>query len=288
MNYILMDASRLNMLQVCPQKFKYIYEDNLRRINEKPYFEKGTLLHKMFHVYYGCLKYRQRWYLTEFNYNKLIELCIKVGEFFGVRGNIEIEELESIVNSFRQYSEFYKNDIEFTKNEIVCLEQYFAKPLLEPFEFENEEYQIVLEGRIDLIYLNDEGKPVVVDYKSESRKGTFSSIRNQFLVYPWSSGSRKLTVNVIGLQKSLKPEDKFYRKSFQYTDELIEEFEIDVLYNAQQYLKYKSTNYWPRNRCSCDIYGICDFESICSSVGDLRSIRLERDFKKFKWDVFKV
>lgn len=287
MNYILIDATRITTIQNCPQKFQYLFEYNKRRITEKSYFEKGTILHKMLRVYYASLKYRQRWYLTEFNYDKLVQLCVRVGEYFGIRGNIEISDLEIITNAFNQYCEYYRHDSSFTKNRILYLEQYFARPLLEPFTFEGQEYQVVVEGRIDLNYLDENNNQVVVDYKSESRTGSFSLLRNQFQTYPWATGARILTVNVIGLQKTVAPEKKFYRKTFNYSDALIHEFELNTLHHCKQYLIYKANNYFPKNYSACDTYGICEFEGICSAPDeDLKQIRWERDFKESKWDVF--
>lgn len=284
MNYILIDSQRLSSIQNCPQKFEYQYEKNLRSIEVKPYFETGHIYHKMLKTYYSVLKYRDRWNLTEFNYDKLVEITIKIGEYFAIRGNAEIETIEQITNNWRDYTEYYRND-PILKYDIVAVEVYFAKQLDNPFEFNGEEYQVVIEGRIDLIY-NEDGRIINIDHKHESAKRPFSAIRNQFLIYPLATGARTLLVNVIGTQKTKKPNEKFYRIPFSYTDSMIEEFKSDVIYYAKQYLTYKYTGYWPRNRNACDTYGICDFERICYAPPDLRGIRLEREYNYFKWDVF--
>lgn len=284
MNYILIDSQRLTALQQCPQLYQYKYELNKRTLGNKPHFEIGHIYHKMLKLHYTELKYRSRWHQSNFNYEKLIELDLKVGNHFAIRSNIEVEEIGKIETIWNEYSSYYEND-PLLKYETVGTEIYFAKPCGEPFEFQDESYQVVCEGRIDWI-LRDGDRLIVVDHKHESSKRTFSAIRNQFLIYPWATGARLLIVNVIGTQTSLKPENKFYRVSFNYPNEVIEEFERDVIYYAKEYLKYKSINYFPRHHNSCDTYGICDFERVCFAPNDLRELRLDRDYGHFNWNVF--
>ena len=57
LNYILIDSTRLTSLQICPQKFKYSFMDNLRSIENKDYFEVGSLYHIMLKTHYSVLKY---------------------------------------------------------------------------------------------------------------------------------------------------------------------------------------------------------------------------------------
>lgn len=284
MNYILIDSQRLTSIQQCPQLFQYKYEMNLRSSEIKTYFEVGQIYHKMAKNHYSELKYRDRWHRNGFDYDKLVQLDLKIGEYFAIRSNAEIEDIQHVETIWNEYSDYYRSD-PLTRHETVGIEIYFAKECGSPFEFEGNEYQVVCEGRIDWI-VKDGDRLIVIDHKHESSKRAFSAIRNQFLIYPWATGARMLIVNVIGTQKSKKPADKFYRTTFNYSNEVVEEFERDLIYYAKEYLKYKSMNYFPRHHNSCDTYGICDFERICFAPPELRAVRLERDYRHFKWNVF--
>lgn len=286
LNYILIDSTRLTSLQICPQKFKYSFIDNLRSIEGKDYFEIGSLYHLMLKTHYAILKYRSRW-PVEFSYDKLVEICIKILEHFAVRGKIPLEEIQKIEHIWRQYTDYYRDDDYLAESNILFLEQYFAKPLLKPFEYSGKYYQVILEGIIDLAYKDSSGLLIVVEHKHQSVKSPFANTRNQFLLYPWATDSLNLTINIIGTQKTVSPEKKFYRTSFSYTKDMIEEFEQDTLYFAKQYLEYRTTNFWPKNRNSCDTYGLCEFQMVCGVPAELRPVRLERDYVKYEWNAFK-
>ena len=285
LNYILIDATRLTSLQICPQKFKYSFMDNLRTIENKDYFEVGTLYHLMLKTHYSVLKYQSR-FPSNFYYDKLIEIELRIMEHFAVRGKVSVEKIKEIEFIWRQYTDYYKNDDYFNKMNILFLEQYFARPLLQPFEYKKEYYQVILEGVIDLAYQDNAGQLVVVDHKHQAIKSPFANTRNQFLLYPWATDSLNLTINILGTQKTVAPEKKFYRTSFSYTKDMIEEFEQDALYFAKQYLEYRISEYWPKNRNSCDTYGLCEFQKVCGVPRELRSVRLERDYVKYEWSAF--
>lgn len=285
MQYILFDSQRLSSLQSCPQKFEYSFERNLTRIDTPKYFDIGTIIHRAMKLYYATLKYKERWF-GSYGYDSLVRTCIKVAEYWGLQLLMPPPDIQDVVKILNQYFEYYRNDPSLA-NEILGCEQYFANPCGSSFMFEGEEYQVVIEGRIDLIFIDrTNGLPIIWDHKHESQKREFSQLSNQFMIYPWATGAKNLVVNVIGTQKTKEPNEKFYRKQFQYDEDLIAEFEKDVIEEGKRYLEYRHNKKFPRYRSSCNTYGICEFERVCSVGPELREMRLERDFKKRVWSPF--
>lgn len=281
MKYILFDSSRLNTLLTCPQKYEYTYEKNLRQEETESYLSIGSMIHLMLKTYYNTLKYRDR-YIGTYKYEQLVESCIKIGEWYGIRNKISPDNIIHICNVMREYFEFYKSD-PLMSEEIIGCEQYFALPLGNSLNYQDEDYQVILEGRIDLILMNKEGELRILDHKHESARRPFSRLRNQFLIYCLATETKKFTVNVIGTQKSKC--DRFYRNTYYYDKDVITEFANDLSEVGKEYLQYKLSKKFPRHRNACDIYGICMFEKICSVSTELRETRLQQ-FITSEWSPF--
>jgi hypothetical protein len=292
------DSQVLNSVQFCMRAMKYSHEMSLRSIQPKDYLERGDLLHRMLQTYYTLKKYRARWTLNRPHPRKsdavvthadVVDIAVRVGRHHAIRLALDLTEVEVVIATFREYCTHRASD---GWDRIIAVEQVGSFIL-----FENEEYKIIYQVKIDLV-VELQNLPVVgVDHKSTKRRSedvigpdgsTFppEALLNQFMGYCAALGTNNFIKNEIGFQKTLAPKDKFIRKLISYSNDNIAEWKDEAAYWLIKAEKESAIGVYPRNLTSCDKYSGCDYRFICKSDRTLRPQKIDLMFeKKAKWDV---
>ncbi len=312
--HVILDATMLSSLMSCPRLLDLRFNHHLVSIDGKSNsLEVGSIIHKVLEIFYrqvaegisrkdaigngliagqlyangcpGCAG------ILEFEKDEKgepIPLPCKhqPNEYPGVQ-NTPIENqskpkrtgIKWALETCEQYFDFYKNDswvpieTEATKGEIL---------------YEDDEIVVLWKAKFDLIMDTDVGiRPA--DHKTASQNRPSISTNNQFIGQCILMKTRSMIVNKIGLQTSLKPEDKFKREVMSYSSDRISEWQEQILpYYAYQYLAYHESGYYPPNFTHCENkYGSCQFyRDVCTADRNMRETELKNNFVVVeKWDV---
>lgn len=216
----------------------------------------GTLIHKMLEVYYQLLQ----WSHTDTRETRRLEAIA-----FGRRAAVDLvslstDDVETGIRTFNEYLAYYKDE----DIQPVEVEAAFSRVL-----FENDEYQVLLEGKKDLVAVL-QGIKWVIDHKTTGKKGFLSGLSNQFFAYAWASDTNTVVINSIGTQKSdtSKPvplKDRFRRLFVSFTQDQIQEWYENAVSAISLWLKYMEIGKYPMNLTACQgKWGLCQFHAICS------------------------
>jgi hypothetical protein len=275
------DSQILNGISECARKAHFQFDRNLEPITKPDYFEKGDLLHQMLAEYYNFRKHRSNWSINNQTHADVVDLCCNCGREAAIKMNLDIETVEEIIKTFRDYCTYTCNDGWDT---VIATEEVASKVL-----FENDDVVLLYQGKIDLIIsiMNCEIMPV--DHKSSSRRGTPTYLSNQFRGYCWLLGVNNIIINKIGFQKTLKANEKFERHTMSYPSDILEEWRNDAIFQILAYINNSKLNIFPANYTSCDKYSGCIFQPVCSKPVELRDDKLVQLFQERseKWDVGK-
>lgn len=273
------DSQILNSIQDCSRKTNYSFGQNLEPIAKPDYFEKGDLLHQMLAEYYILRKFRGRWNINKKTHADIVEICTKVGRRAAVKMSLEVQVVEEVITTFRQYCTYTAND---GWDRIIATESVASKIM-----YEDEEMIILYQGKIDLLFELTGNHLMPVDHKSSSRRGRPHYLSNQFQGYCWLLGVNNIIINKIGFQKTLKDNERFERHTLSYPPELLEEWKENAIYWIKKYIAESESSFWPPNYTSCDKYSGCQYEEICRQTSDARKYKLIQLFqeRKEKWDV---
>lgn len=280
------DSQITDTAQLCPTKYMYAF--HLRKQSEEKgdRLEEGDLVHKVLQTYYTLKKYRSRWSINGFDYRRVCEVCIRVAYFWGAKMNIDANE--EVIPSLRQYFDFY----EYESEEIVLVEQPMAKVI-----YDDDDLTIIYQGKIDLIKNIVNYGLMPVDHKKQRQRRLDASKKNivvnqhsnQFKGYCWLLDVYNIQVNIVGLQKSLRPEEKFQRPQVSFNKEVLDEWVDNTIWWTKMLIHHIDTGHFPMNFTSCDKYGGCIYTDICATDPRSRLWKLERDFIDVPvWDVGKV
>lgn len=253
-------GSHLNEYQKCPTSYNHSMIENLRMLTTPSYFSRGSFMHKVLEHYYRgkLLKKEGNDKYKNLDHGQIISLAIEDARYYAVKESIDSPTVNEVLERLELYFKKYYSD----GWEPLFVEQPFSKVL-----FEDERLLILYEGQIDLIVRNMSGSIIPVDHKGQSRKSTPIPFANQFTGYSWVTGSERFIVNQIGFQSSIKEPDKLFRREELYIPfEKQEEWVEDSVRWVRRMLESKDTNYWSKNRTSCDKYGRCAYLPICESV----------------------
>ena len=267
---IAIDSQELNEMQNCWRKY-YLYHINLQRPIITPlHFERGDMMHQMLKTYYVCKKYRKHW--GKHTHADIVDICVKVGRHAAIRMEIDADDVEETIKVFREYCQFYAND---GWDDILHVEEPIAKIL-----YDDTDLTILYEGKLDLVIRLSNCPVLPIDHKTTHRRGRPEELSNQFIGYCWLLGVNNIVVNKIGLQKTLKPQDKFERHTLSYTDAIIEEWKNETVWWVRESLRRKGEDFYPANKTSCDKYGGCIFGEVCRADPITREWKLKTLFEK--------
>lgn len=273
---IVMDASQFDLFRLCECRFNYRY--NLHKVTPtkaKP-LDRGGIIHLGNEIYYEALKNGAKY---DFAVNSAL-LKMKAA---GVESDLENNELNHIIDTMEEYYDYWRAaDQSF---EIVAVESPFMYDL-----FEDDHVRIIMAGKIDLLINDNQYQNLPYDHKSFSRSGEVNRLSNQFQNYCIATNSNYLVVNRIGLQKTLKPHDKFLRVPLSYDHLILEEWKANTVKVLMYYLDCVVNNSWPMNLTSCDKYNRrCEYYDVCDSSGiEAKLFKLGANYVDEVWDVTKV
>lgn len=238
---------------------------------------KGTLIHAALAGYYSAMRdgkdFTER---LRTGLESLNNTVLKGTEFDGLIQPITLseEDIELVQSAFLQYCAFRKDEL----IDVVAIEEKLSKVL-----YESDKLVIIYEGTIDLIEKR-QGILIPWDHKSESGKYPVAALTNQFVGYCFLTDSGMLKRNAIGLQKTKKAEEKFYRNLFNYPTTFIERWKSDTVEECMGILYAYETGKWPMRLSSCEKSSVnwfgCPFKDICLGDPDDWGRNLDKDFKK--------
>lgn len=286
---IILDASKIDLFETCPARYNFRHNHNkgLSLAYKAKALDMGSLAHGGLEVYYKMLAEGSD-YSTRMNaaLMKIRELSSNPEE-----SNSSPEEVETILNAIEQSCDYWRSEDE-NNLEILAVEQPFAYEL-----FSDDDIRIIISGKIDLLVnfkgigrqQSYEGLPI--DHKTFSRDSMLLRKSNQFINYCNAVGSNYLVVNRIGLQKTVKAEEKFKRLPLSYDPVYIQDWKNNLIKMImQEYLSCIAENYWPEKPTSCNKFNrLCEYYKICDSSGqDSKDFKLENEYVlQTPWDVTK-
>jgi len=305
---VILDGTILTSLMSCPCLADYRFNHNFMSIHGKSNsLECGSIAHKVLEVYHKNI-------IAGFNRPLAIQSGMAAGEMYikgcqycagfvpstenkkppcghqrdeypGVR-NTPVESTTSpsrtgwkwVLETMDQYFNFYKNDhwvpleAEVTKGEVL---------------YEDDEIRIMWKAKFDLIADTNQGI-FPIDTKTMKQRRDTVSMNNQFIGQCILMKTRKVFINKIGWQTSLKPEEKFVRPPVNYSAPRLIEWQSEILpYYAKLLLMYAETGHFPRNFTHCEgKYGNCAFLGVCEADPSMREEELKLNFMVGpSWDI---
>jgi len=175
-----------------------------------------------------------------------------------------------VLETCQQYIDFWRNDVwvplEIEKVKAVQL-------------YDDEDVRVMWKSKLDLIC--DTLQAIVpVDHKTMKQDRDMVSMNNQFMGQCIVTNSRNIVINKIGFQTSLKPEQKFIRKSISYSLDRLIEWQTEILpYYAKLLLMYDEMGYFPPNFQHCQSkFGNCTFLKVCENNPDMREDEIKKMF----------
>lgn len=278
MQTIILDSQILSNLQRCALRTHLYFDLDLRSSGDVPdALQGGILVHTFFGEYYRV----RRDSGNKLDWESCAHQAMAVAKPFCASLTLPDEVVSNVFRSLSQYVELYKHE----PMEVKFVEEPFAIEL-----FKNETIQIIYVGVIDLVASIMGREDKLYDHKSQKRKSDFLVLDDQFQGYATAAGMNILTVNVIGLQATLKPEEKFRRVPLSFPPYTLERWKAHAIYYAQQYLMYTKNNEWPENHQGCNKFALCDFYQVCTAASEAaRAWKLKSEYMRVeKWDPTKV
>jgi len=274
-------ASSLTRFQSCELAHYYGKVEGLSLVERPAYLDRGTLIHCLLEKHYNYLKNNQDHPESAIPYLEIIEnVCASAGLAAVNKTQLAISNTSIItecVEVYRKYAMHYAGESYRT----IAVEQPFSY-----VAYEDDEDKVLVEGRIDWVPETLTGEILVVDHKSVTKKGYYTSLSNQLRIYAMVTGASTVTINEVGFQKS--PE--FRRVSVSYMPGQIEEFQDTILRKWAIKLLNKAKkeqiekNFIP-NPSSCKF---CDYRPLCEASASARDWKKEQLYIKTatNFDVF--
>jgi len=264
--HIKISPSGLNSIQSCFRQSYYSrvlgYTDPNDSQDEA--LVRGTIFHTVLEAYYKNI-------IAGKNPIDNIRECIILFKEELSKTKFDDDLKSSLTTTLMEYFGHFQND----SYKPIAVETPFSYEL-----YEDENVKILLEGKIDLIMERTQGEEVikyVLDHKSRGRTTTPSLLQNQFMAYALATGIPNVIDNEIGVQKSLKPQDKFKRRILTYSTEQLDEFAEQAIAWTLMFDQAIQANHYIPNYSSCSY---CIFNQVCSSAKEFRQEKLERFFVK--------
>jgi len=297
---VILDATILSTLMSCARLLDFRYNRHYQALRGKSNsIEIGSIIHKVLEVfYYNIIKGFKRQDAIGSGLiagQMYISGCSKCADFEPTEEQPkpgcghQLNEYPGVQNTpaetsskpkktgynwaletCEQYFDFYKNDhwvpleVEVVKSKIM---------------YEDDELRIMWKAKLDLIGDTNQGI-YPIDHKSESQNRDTLSLNNQFIGQCMIMGTRSIFINKIGLQTSLKPEDKFKRVVLSYSADRLLEWQSQILpYWTQLLLMYTEGGYFPPNFTHCDNkYGNCQFKDVCEADRGMREEEIKNNY----------
>lgn len=285
---LVLDTSLLDLYQLCA--YKYNIRQNKLKVpaSEAVALDRGTIIHAGKEAYFKELK-------TSHDWNKALQAQSEAVQFAGAKSSVIMvaNSEEHISVGFIDESlkrESLHHRLDDLNMEILEVESPFMYVLFEDKEFNNGQgIKFVVIGKIDLLINWKTYKMAPMDHKSHERDyGPPSRFRNQFINYAYALQSYYLFVNRIGLQKTLKDNERFKRVPLSYDPVYFQQWKENTIAWFWKYYESITENQWLQNLTSCDKFNrACEYLPICDTSGESNKVyKLNVSFADGKkWDV---
>ena len=279
MNTILISANKLDKIQQCHRLFNFTSVKDLTTQSKPVYMEEGDLFHHFLDLYYKAK-------IKSFDYN--IDSLIELGRNHATELDLTSEIIDENIGLFREYVLYYQHDLwQPEESEVPFAEEIFI-------DKEND-FRIVLEGKIDLLAIdNKTNTSLVIDHKRVGRNLAPYDRDNQKLAYCLVTGRKDFIINQIGDQKSLSVDKRMSRYYFNISPHQLEEFVNNAIFWTFEMIKVmgleKEGSFIPGSYKSCSYFGKkCSFYEVCNTTPDNVQYKLEQLFnKKEDHDLFRL
>jgi len=274
-NNVIFDATLASSLMGCARLTDFRFNYNFISIGGKsPSLEMGSIVHSI-------LEHFNKAIIDGKGKGNSVAIGMQAGRDYTcdpdkVR-NSSPEDIELVFKTMEEYFDYYRNDswipleVEVVKSRII---------------YEDDEMRILWKCKIDLMVDTNQGI-YSLDHKTMRQRRDTVSLNNQFMGQCAVLGTKKVIINKIGFQTSLKNTEKFTRPSVDYNEARLKEWTDDIIPNyARMMLFYTDAGYWPPNYTHCENkFGMCQFKEVCEAPPNLRENELTRLFMKGeKWD----
>ncbi len=292
---VIFDATVLSSLMSCGRYHDIRFNHRLVGAKGKSNsLEVGSLIHKVLEVYYQHM-------IKGFPRNTSIGQGLTAGQMYvngcphcasGTNENPSCgheageypglentpDESQGFVTGWKfalktceQYFDFYKNDAFIP----LSAEQVKGEVL-----YEDDEIRIAWKAKFDLIVDTNQIGIVSMYHKTFKQRRNKTTLSNQFIGQCLLLKSRNVIVNKIGLQSSIKLEERLTREVISYSADRLDEWQSEILpYYAYKYLQFTESGYWPPDYTHCDtMYGPCPYKEVCESDRGMREEVLRNNF----------
>lgn len=294
---VIMDATTLSSLMSCARYYDLRFNNRFVTIRGKSNsLEVGSLIHKVLEVYYKHI-------IKGFPRNTAIGNALIAGQLFiqgcphcmtvmdnatpsckhepgeypGMQNTPELSVKYTVgwkfaLDTCEQYFDFYKNDSFVT----LAAEEVKGEIL-----YEDDEIRVLWKAKFDLIVDNAQIGIHSIDHKTFKQRRDKNTLSNQFLGQCLLLKSRNVMVNKIGLQTSLKIDERLSREIVSYSADRLIEWQGEILpYYAYKFIQYNESGYWPPDFTNCmGMYGACEFTPVCEADRGMRVEVLRNDFQ---------
>ena len=272
---IIMDSQVLSSIMSCGRMTNWNFNEDLQaKTGKSVSLEMGSIVHayleNKFKQQIGGMKKAQAiayGMTAAMAYSKSDEVT-----------NSSPEDIQLALNTCIEYENYYVNDT-WTPLEVECVKGIQV--------YEDDKIRVMWKAKYDLI--TDTGQLILpVDHKTMKQRRDSASLNNQFMGQCVIMNSRRMIINKIGFQKTLKPSERCTRVVMNYTEDRLKEWATEIVpYWAYKLIEYTESNYWPPNFTHCENkYGFCKYKEVCEVNRNMRDETLKLNFiKGKKWDI---
>lgn len=275
---VAVDSQKLKGIEKCFYFYKLSFLDTLTPKVTPDYFESGSLIHHGLDLYYNEKQKRSSWLAESKNHATVVESCITSMRYEALNMNLAIEDVEKLISSFIQYTDFWEND-DWNGQNIFAVEKVYSKIL-----YDSDDLCVLYEGKMDLV-LSKSGSLMPIDHKTASSRRDPNELDDQFKGYCFLTDSHTMIKNEIGLQKTLKASEKFKRHVIQYSQATIEEWRLNAVFWVRLMLNLTDAKNFPMNFTSCDKYSGCQYVDLCKRDPEVREHFINELYTIKSWDV---
>ena len=299
---VIMDATTLSSLMSCGRYYDLRFNHRFASMKGKSNsLEVGSLIHKVLEVFY---KHTIKGFKREDAIGQAMAAGImyvqgcpycanemegkptcghEIGEYPGVSNTPENNEKFTVgwrfaLDTCEQYFKHYINDaliplaVEQVKGDVI---------------YEDDEIRVMWKAKFDLVVDTNQIGIVSMDHKTFKQRRDKSTLSNQFLGHCMLLKSRNVIVNKIGLQTTLKIDERFTREVVSFSSDRLLEWQGEIVpYYAYKFIQFQETGYWPPDYTHCDnMFGACAFKQVCEANRDMREEVLRNEYQLVPvWD----
>lgn len=182
------------------------------------------------------------------------------------------------LDTCEKYFDFYKNDAWIP---LACEE------VKGDVMYEDDEIRILWKAKFDLIIDTNQIGIVSMDHKTFKQRRDKSTLSNQFIGQCLLLKARNVIVNKIGLQSSLKIDERLTREVVSLSGDRLMEWQSEILpYYAYKYIQFSESGYWPPDYTHCDnMFGPCAYKQVCEADRNMREEVLRNNYQVVPvWD----